>query len=384
MKTLNILIAPNSFKECADSVEISGLIENSLKELLPKEILKKMNFTKIPISDGGDGFLKVTTEINGLELLNYKISTPFDMTKFDCKVGYSSSLKKIYIESANVLGLKLIPAEKRKPLLLSSKGMGELLKQIASDVDNLVLNVEEVIIGIGGTGTNDLGLGLAESFGLKLLDDNGSLLEILPKNFELANNFMWTNPMLPFKISTVIDVDNLLLGDKGAARIFGPQKGATEFDVEKLEKGFANILKISGNDQNNKFISGAGGGLAAGLNLFFNASYKFSNEFVNNDLGLSNKSKYDLIITGEGSFDLQSLMNKGTMIVINEFMKTNTPIFVICGDVEGNLNFGDNVRIIKLSNYFDSKKESILKIAEGINKACREITEQVNFIEKVN
>ena len=379
MNNINVLLAPNSFKECASSVEISNYIEKSFSKILTNEQLKRITFVKRPISDGGDDFLEICTANLDLDLLSYRISTPYDDSKFECKVGYSRKQKKIFIESAAVLGLKLIPKEKRKPLKLSSKGMGELLYQIKSDVENSKLDVKEIVIGIGGTGTNDLALGTCGIFGMNLLDDAGNSMRAIPENFTKTKKVEWQNPDLSFKLTCVIDVDNVLLGENGATRIFGPQKGATPGDVEILEKGFENILQLTGHDADAKFISGAGGGLAAGLNLFFDAEYKFSYDFVKTDLGVSASVNYDLVITGEGSFDKQSLMNKGTMIVVNEFGNKDVPIYVLCGVMHGELKFDENVKIIELSKYFSSKEESMAKIEEGIAKACMKITEEFKF-----
>ncbi|TSA26025.1 MAG: hypothetical protein D4R68_07945, partial [Ignavibacteriales bacterium] len=130
VKKFNILIAPNSFKGCADSVEITEYIKGSLFKLLPEEIKSNIDFLLKPISDGGDGFLQVCQRNFGVEFLHFEISNPFNADKFFCPVGYFQESKTIYIESAEVLGMKLIPEEFRRPMSLSSKGMGDLLLQI--------------------------------------------------------------------------------------------------------------------------------------------------------------------------------------------------------------------------------------------------------------
>lgn len=380
MKNIRVLIAPNSFKECADSTEVASLINNSLQNICSVSDQTQIEFINKPISDGGDGFLKVCSENFKLEKLQYEISTPYDESKLKCQVGYSPRLKKIYIESANVLGLKLIPPIKRKPLQLSSKGMGELLNQIVSDIDQGKIEVKEIVIGIGGTGTNDLGLGLLQKFGLKLLDAYGREMDVIPANFNDAAQIKWSKPNLQFNITSVIDVDNNLTGELGATRVFGPQKGAAPDEVEFIETGFIKILDLIGKTINTqKFISGAGGGLAAGLDLFLDADYKFAKDFVIDDLGINSNEYYDLIISGEGSFDSQSLMNKGTMIIVNEFGNKNVPLFLICGQVKGTLNLADNVKIINLTDFFSSPQESIENIHGGVLLACRKIAEQFNF-----
>jgi len=125
----NVLIAINSFKECADAVQVSNLFNKYLDKSLFRVVQK-------PISDGGDGFLEVCRFHFGLEILDYSISSPYDETYFDCKVGLDRKSKTLFIESAEVLGLKKIPNEKRHPLQLSSKGLGDLLQLIINDIKN--------------------------------------------------------------------------------------------------------------------------------------------------------------------------------------------------------------------------------------------------------
>jgi len=180
-KKFKILIAPNSFKECADSVEISELIKTSLFKLLPKEIKSQIDFSLKPISDGGDGFISVCQRVFGAELLHFEISTPYNDEKFFCPVGYFQASKTLFIESAEILGLKVIPEEFRKPMELSSKGLGELLLQLYDSAETGIMELEKIIIGIGGTGINDLGMGMMESFGLEMYDKNDNKLHVLPK-----------------------------------------------------------------------------------------------------------------------------------------------------------------------------------------------------------
>jgi len=373
---IKVLVAPNSFKECADSVELVTLFENGFDKHLPKNIKSKIKFDYKPISDGGDGFLEVCKYHLGLEKLHFEISYPYSEEKFLCPVGYWESKKILFIESAEVLGLKKIPEDQRKPMELSSKGMGELLIQILDGIDNGLLDVEHVIIGIGGTGTNDLGLGMMEVFGLELYDKNDNKLDVLPKNFELVEKIVVPEVNFPFKLETIIDVENPLLGEKGACKSFAHQKGATEFDIVHLEKGFENILHEL--ELEKEFIaklSGAGGGLAAAFKIFFNAEEKFASDFIEKYLEIKlENSDYNLIITGEGKFDFQSFMNKGSMIIANKFAQKNIPVYIVCGEAEGILPDDENIHLIELAEYFDSTEESIANIDKGIDIACKQIS----------
>jgi len=382
---IKVLVAPNSFKECADSVELVTLFETAFDKHLQK-IKSKIKFDYKPISDGGDGFLEVCKYHFDLEKLHFEISYPFSDEKFLCPVGYWESKKILFIESAEVLGLKKIPEDKRNPIELSSKGMGELFIQILDGIENGLLNVEHVIVGIGGTGTNDLGLGMMEAFGLELYDKEDKKLDVLPKNFELVEKIVVPEVILPFKLETVIDVENPLLGEKGACKAFAHQKGASEDDVIHLENGFENILReLELEEGFISKLSGAGGGLAAGFKIFFNSDEKFASDFIENYLGInSENSDYNLVITGEGKFDFQSMMNKGSMIIANKFAKKNIPVYIVCGEAEGILPDDENIHVIELAEYFDSTEESIANIDKGIELASKQISKFILKLIETN
>ncbi|MEW6701125.1 MAG: glycerate kinase [Bacteroidota bacterium] len=374
-----VLIAPNSFKECADSVEITEFIKASLFRLLPAEIKSKIDFRLKPISDGGDGFLEVCQRNFGVEFLHFEIPNPFNGNKFFCPVGYFQKSKTLYIESAEVLGLKIIPEEFRKPMIISSRGMGDLLLQILDSVNDGIMDVDKVIIGIGGTGTNDLGMGMMEEFGLELFDAKDNKLEVLPKDFSLVEKIIVPEVSLPFKIELIVDVENPLLGINGASLLFAEQKGATDEEAIEMEKGFTHILdQLEVDDSVQADLYGAGGGIAAAMKLFFNAEEKFADKFIKEDLRVKvEASDVDLVITGEGKLDSQTFLNKGALIVVNEFAQKKIPIFFLCGSSDGNLPEVENLKVIEISEYFDSIEESIQKIDQGIEIACRKISKEI-------
>jgi glycerate kinase len=159
----------------------------------------------------------------GLETLHFEASRPFDSEKILVPSGYSPDTKTLYIESAEVLGLKIIPKEFRKPLTLSSKGLGELLLLIYEGVTDGFLEVEKVIVGVGGTGTNDLGIGMMEAFGLELYDKNDNKLDVLPVNFSEVQKIITPEIQLPFELEMICDVENPLLGENGACKVFAQQ-----------------------------------------------------------------------------------------------------------------------------------------------------------------
>ena len=364
-----ILIAPNSFKECAYSTDVSRLITDSLeKSFCGDSSLAEL--VQFPVSDGGDGFLEVIKEHFKTETKFFKL-TPITGGEFlEYAVEYSADKKTVFIESAKIIGLKLVPIEKRNPLNLNTEALGELLIKInSSDID-----VESVVIGIGGTATNDLGIGMLSRFGLQLYDFSGSLLLPVPAHFASARNISLPEFGLRFKIVLVTDVENPLLGEKGAARVFAGQKGADEESIIALEQGFSNLLNILQVDEGiGKTLSGAGGGLAAAFQLFFNPVIINAREFILRYLCLeSKKDDFYLVITGEGTLDGQTLLNKGAFIISEYFMKKCVPVCFICGENKLYRN-PELLDIIELRDFFSSKEESISRFSDGIETACRAI-----------
>ena len=370
---INILISPDSFKECISSVKLSSLISEELDDL------QGVNSILKPISDGGDGFLEVCRFHFGGEILNYKISTPYDNSELICSVLYNNDSKTIYIESASVLGLKIVPDQFRNPLKLSSKGLGELFIKIKDNVISGKISVDKLIVGIGGTATIDMGIGACSALGLKLSDGNNKEILPIPENFNKVEDIEWDNKTFPFQIDLIIDVDNPLLGKTGAAKVFGHQKGASESDKVILEDSFNNIVNLLQNNDitgSSNPLFGAGGGIPSLLHLLLNAKIRRAKDFILNDLGISRlKGKVDFVITGEGAFDHQSLMGKGAGIILQEFEKHCCKIFLLCGIIRNEVKqkLPDNILPIEISGFFQNKNESILNTESGIRLACIKI-----------
>ncbi len=369
---MNILIAPNSFKECAGSVSAASLILKSLKKNISLEKQDKLNFLVSPLTDGGDGFLDVLAEIFPLKMLKFEITAPWGKGKILTEVGYSAEQKRVFVESAKILGLNLIPPGKRDPKILSSIGLGEVLIKLKTLKEKGRLDFRDVLIGIGGTGTNDLAMGALQKLGLETVDEKGENIEPLPANFLRLEKIRKQPEPLPFEIKLVVDVNNPLLGEKGATRVYGYQKGIKEKEINLFEKGFEKILSIAGfKEERRKELNGAGGGLAAGFRIFYNSPIVSAKEFIKNVIGInSEKISPHLIITGEGKLDEQTLMGKGVGVIIEEFPETKK--IIICG--VNDLKEGvANSEIIELGQFFDSIPESISRFEEGIERAIKGI-----------
>jgi len=299
-----ILIAPNSYKEVASSIAAAGLFRKYLSALTE-------NIITAPLSDGGDGFLDVCVNKFNLRRLKYIVPS-FNDIPVEVEVGYDAANKYIYIESAAIIGLKLVPPDKRIPMKFATKGLGILIKKIAGDV-----SVKKFIIGIGGTATNDLGLGMFSVLGLKLYNSNNQIVFPVPEKFNEIAGYLWEPEIeIPFEI--IIDVNNPLLGDSGSAATYGPQKGFSKSEINFLDYESARLIKLfSENKINTADLYGSGGGLAAGIQIFLNPEITESEKFIMEDLGLKKLlDDSDIVITGEGSFDDQSFYGKGTGSII--------------------------------------------------------------------
>ncbi|MEO8230692.1 MAG: glycerate kinase, partial [Ignavibacteriota bacterium] len=340
-----ILVAPNSFKECADSVEISEIISKSLSIKSDFRIIQK------PLSDGGDGFLSVIKNIFNTSELNIQVKDELDHPK-TYKLLIDETAETGYLESASIIGLKCFEGNDRKPLILNSAVLGKVIKQISIDVQQTKYKIKNLIIGIGGTATIDFGIGACTQLGLKLLDGKGNELNLIPKNLNQVENLKMDKIETPFNIKCIVDVDTELIGEPGAIEIYGKQKGATQKDLRIIKDGIENILNIITIDKKYalpKKINGAGGGLAAGLNIFLDADIIRAEDFIKStilkDLNLND---IDAVVTGEGSFDLQSFEGKGAGIVLKLFSKKNIPIFLINGstNLSSSIKMPNNVQII--------------------------------------
>jgi len=376
-----ILISPNSFKECADSVTIAELIRDNFSNLKDTELIVK------PISDGGDGFLEVCRFYFGGEIRQYLISTPYDESKFECPVLYCELRKEVYIESAEALGLKIVPLIFRNPLKLTSRGLGELLLQIRDDIQNEMIKVTKVFIGIGGTSTIDMGIGMIAQLGLKLIDSNGDDLNVIPKNYQKVKAIDFSPLNFSFEIISVADVSIPLLGPNGGIRVFGKQKNANEEIISELEQSFDYLLNLFENNGltfsfNN--LSGAGGGVPSALQIFYKTKLIQSSDFISEDLGINknfDSKPVDYIITGEGAYDRQSSFGKGASVLIHKFSSKVKQIFLVCGkiDLESMESLPKNVIPIIMSDYFENDSESILHYKKGIEIACKEIVNNLKF-----
>lgn len=374
---MNILIAPNSFKECAESVEIAEIINNVFSKSSNHKLIIK------PLSDGGDGFLNVCKSTFNLQPLSIIIKDNLIDEEKEYTVLIDPVGTNIFIESAELFGLKLSNEKNRNSLKHDSTVLGKIILKILEKVRLNKLQVQNVWIGVGGTATIDFGIGTCSQLGLNLFDRNGQTLKSIPQNFNKVSSIFFDKPNLPLQIKCVVDVDTTLIGEPGAIEIYGPQKGASSDDIKIIKEGIKNILSLISSNLDIKIpenLNGAGGGLAAGLNLFFNAEIISAKEFIlKSILGNLNLSRIDAVITGEGNFDNQSFEGKGAGVLLSIFEKYDIPIFIICGssNISEAVQLSKNIHIIRLVDYYKSKEASMKDYRSAIIKTSKIVIDQL-------
>ncbi len=322
---MKIVVAPDSFKGSLTAVEVSDAIGQGVREIFPEA-----EIVKIPMADGGDGTVQCLVNATGGEILKEKVTAPLG-DEVLASYGILGDKKTAVIEMAEASGLTLVPENKRNPLITTTYGTGQLIKA------GLDQGCRKMIIGIGGSATNDGGAGMVQALGVKLLDREGKEIGFgggeLKKVFRIDTKYL-DNRLSETKVLIASDVSNPLCGPKGAARIYGPQKGATSEVIEELDESLAHFAEVIKRDLHRdiKDIPGAGaaGGLGAGLMAFLDAKLKPGIEIIIEVVKLEQAIKdADLVITGEGKIDSQTIYGKGPVGVAKIAKKYHIPVMAI-------------------------------------------------------
>jgi glycerate kinase len=326
---MHILISPNAFKNSIDAAAAAKAIEEGLQQ--SSLVCTTQCF---PVGDGGDGTGHLLTEISNGIFINESVHDPLER-KINADYGLIDNGQTAVIEMAVASGLRLLRHDEPDPLLASSFGTGELIRKA------LDKGVKKIFLCVGGSATVDAGCGILEAMGIRFLDANGNQLKGIPKTLtDLADIDLSGSDKRISRIDLTIlaDVSNPLLGEKGAAKIFGPQKGASDADVKKLEASLKRfnqiVLERLGMDMSETKHGGAAGGTAAALKVLLHANIANGiDEFLtitHFDVALQ---KADLVITGEGSIDLQTLEGKAPYGVALRAMEKNIPVIGFAGKI---------------------------------------------------
>ncbi|GBF12147.1 glycerate kinase [Tepidibacillus sp. HK-1] len=326
---MKIVIAPDSFKESLTALEVANAIEKGFQEIYPDA-----TYIKIPMADGGEGTVESLVDATDGQIINKQVIGPLGHP-VEAFFGVLGNGKTAVIEMAAASGLHLVPQSDRNPLITTTWGTGELI------LAALDYEVEHIIIGIGGSATNDGGAGMAQALGAQLLDDKGEQIGYGGGSLNqlVSIDLSALDPRLQqVKIEVACDVNNPLVGPTGAAAIYGPQKGATPEMVNLLDRNLTHYAEIIKKDLKKNVIdipgAGAAGGLGAGLLAFLSAELKRGVDIVIAATELEkHMNKADLVITGEGKIDNQTIHGKTPIGVAKTAKKLNIPVIGIAGSV---------------------------------------------------
>ncbi|AUJ36094.1 TPA: glycerate kinase [Vibrio vulnificus] len=324
---MKIIIAPDSYKESLTAMDVAIAIEKGFKQVLPDA-----HYVKLPMADGGEGTVQSMVDATGGIIIEHTVTGPLGQ-RVDGFFGLLGEGKTAVIEMAAASGLHLVSPELRNPLITTTFGTGELIK---AALDH---GVKHIIVGIGGSATNDGGIGMAQALGIKLLDAQGNALG--HGGGELAKLATIDCSQLDSRLAQVrlevaCDVDNPLCGTKGASAVFGPQKGATPEMVTILDENlahYASIIKQQlGVDVRDMAGAGAAGGMGAALLGLLNAELRPGIEIVMDAVRLDEiVADADLVITGEGRIDSQTIHGKTPIGVARTAKKHGLPVIGIAG-----------------------------------------------------
>lgn len=323
-----IVLAIDSFKGSLTSTEAETAALEGIRRVYPQA-----ETICIPIADGGEGMLEALSSLR-MQEVRLRVQGPLD-EKVEARYLISSDGQTAYIEMASASGLPLVPENQRNPLLTTTRGTGQLMR------DALDRGCDHLVIGLGGSATNDGGMGMLSALGIRFLNNQGQELKGRGCDMEKADRIdtSLAHPaMKAVRCTAACDVRNPFYGPEGAAYIFSPQKGATPDEVQLLDKGLRHLAELyrqtTGHDIATLPGAGAAGGLGGALAAFLNAELRPGISLLLEANGFQDKIKgVDLIITGEGRADRQTTMGKVPAGVLNESRQAGIPVVLIAGQV---------------------------------------------------
>ncbi|AHK19080.1 glycerate kinase [Yersinia similis] len=326
---MKIIIAPDSFKESLTAMQVAEAIEQGFSEIFPQA-----EYIKLPMADGGEGTVESMVAATGGELVNVEVTGPLG-APVNAFYGWMGDGETAVIEMAAASGLHLVAPEQRNPLITTSYGTGELILAALNH------GARKIILGIGGSATNDGGAGMMQALGVQLSDQQGKALTVggaaLAQLVDIDLSQL-DDRLAQTDILVACDVDNPLCGAKGASAVFGPQKGATPERVQQLDAALQHygekIEQVTGKSVINVAGAGAAGGMGAALFGLLNARLQPGIEIVTEALKLAAAvQEADLVITGEGRIDSQTIYGKTPVGVARVAKRFDIPVIAIAGSM---------------------------------------------------
>ena len=355
---MKILVAVNEFKGSLTSREIADLISK-----LANSRYKNIEIVPEVIADGGDGFLDIFNNFSKKEVL--VTNAMGEKIKASYLVDYNN--KKAVIEVAEIIGLKKVT--EKNPYLASTYGLGEVIKSLLQE------NIRDFIIGLGGSATNDCGIGMLSALGYKFYDKNNNEcihgINALSKINRIDDSYLNEN-LKNAKFTLISDVENILCGQEGATYVFSKQKGLKEENFQIVDDYVNKFTRIVYNKYNTNYSnilgSGAAGGLAYGFLTFTNSEIKKGSDFMIEYLEIEEKIKeIDIVITGEGKLDLQSFMGKAPIEIARVAKKYKKNVIFLAGTI-----------VDKEIDTLDTNTKSIIDASFSILRGISTLDEAMN------
>ena len=329
LSIMKIIVAPDSFKGSVSALEAANAMEQGIRRVFPDA-----DIDKIPMADGGEGTVQSLVDATGGHIQMHRALAPLE-NEVEAKFGILADAETAVIEMASASGLTLVAPHERDPLRTTTYGTGQLIRAA------LEAGCRRLIIGIGGSATNDGGVGMAEALGVRLLDANGKQIPRGGGNLRQLQSIDITglHPAIG-ETETVVacDVNNPLTGPDGASHVYGPQKGATPEMIETLDECLAHfdqvLTQTLGRSFNDIPGAGAAGGLGAGLMAFLNAELRLGVDIMIDAVNLKERVKGAAIVfTGEGQLDFQTAFGKTPVGVAKTAKAHNIPVVAIAGGI---------------------------------------------------
>lgn len=370
---LRVLVAPDKFKGTLSASQAAGAIVNGWWSARPQDEMEML-----PMGDGGEGFGEIIASMIGA--IEQTVAT-VDAARRPCDARWwwHADAATAIIESAQVIGLAMLPSGRFHPFELDTAGLGTVIR---AAVDR---GAATILIGIGGSATNDAGFGLAASLGWRFLDDRDQPIEKWPKLNKLTRWVAPIEPVLGVQFIVAVDVDNPLLGLNGCTRIYGPQKGLLVQQAPVAEAALARLVVLAreqfGYDISEDPGSGSAGGLGFGLRVFLGAQMESGFDIFARQAKLDERiAAADLVLTGEGAIDRQSLMGKGTGRLAQRCRALGKRCIGFAGMVEGAAKSQTADRLFHsvhdlapgLTNPIESRKNAALWLERLANKVAGE------------
>ncbi len=372
---MHLLICPDKFKGSLSATQVCDALETGIRQGN-----SFCQITKLPLADGGEGTLDVIKTVLGGELIPVSVQDPL-FRPIVAEYLWVEASKKAFIEMSRASGLQLLSPSERDPLKTSSIGTGQLI------LDALNRGANEVVLTIGGSATNDAGIGMAAALGYQFLDNKGQNLLPIGKNMIdihriLPSEILSSFSHVRFQVAT--DVENPLFGEHGAAYIFAKQKGASLETIKYLDKGLINIASLFDQVKNISNLPGAGaaGGLGAGANYFLNATIISGSDMVLQAVDFDkNVQKADIIISGEGKIDEQTWYGKLVAEVLKRAQLADKKCMLICGKLENDESRPQDfqsVPIYSISELAKDSEDSMLHADTYLNAIGKSIGSSIN------